>query len=297
MTYSIVAFDPETGELGAAVQSRWFAAGAVVPWLRPGVGAIASQSFADPRYGYEGIELLADGLAPATVLERLIAADPSPDVRQVGIVDARGRTAAWTGDRCVEAAGHLTAENVSVQANMMERATVWPAMLAAYAAAEGDLAERLLAALRAAEAEGGDVRGRQAAGLVVAPGGPDRPPWATRFDVRVDDSPAPLDELARVLRVARAYEAYGDASDAAEAGRVDEALPLMEKAAALAPEDDQIRLWQAVYVFVAGDEARGRDLYRSALADEPRGVEHLRRFAAAGHLPGLEVAVQRLIGG
>lgn len=296
MTYSIVAFDPVTGELGAAVQSRWFAAGAVVPWLRPGVGAIASQSFADPRYGYEGIELLAGGLAPETVLERLVAADPSPAVRQVGIVDARGHTAAWTGDRCVEAAGHLTAENVSVQANMMERATVWPAMLAAYATAEGDLADRLLAALRAAEGEGGDVRGRQAAGLVIVPGGPDRPPWTTRFDVRIDDSPTPLDELARLLRVARAYEAYGDASDAAAAGRIEEALPLIAKAAALAPDDDQIRLWQALFVFAAGDEARGRDLYRSAAAAEPRAPEHLRRFAAAGHLPGLEDVVARLIG-
>ena len=295
MTYSIVALDPSTGELGVAVQSRWFAAGAVVPTLRPGVGAIASQSFADPRYGYEGIELLAQGLAPEAALERLIADDPSPEVRQVGIVDARGRTAAWTGDRCVEASGHLTAEGVSVQANMMERPSVWPAMLDAFTRGSGDLAARLMAALVAAEAEGGDVRGRQAAGLIVVPGGPGQPGWATRFDVRVDDAARPLEELGRLLAVARAYEDYGNAMDATESGRIDEGLALIERAAALAPEDDQVRLWQALLVFASGDERRGRELYRSARAAEPRAREHLRRFAAAGHVPGREDAIRRLI--
>lgn len=295
MTYSIVALDPSTGELGVAVQSRWFAAGAVVPTLRPGVGAIASQSFADPRYGYEGIELLAAGVAPETALERLIAADPTPEVRQVGIVDARGRTAAWTGERCVDASGHMMAEGVTVQANMMERPTVWPAMLDAFSRGSGDLAARLMAALMAAEAQGGDVRGRQAAGLIVVPGGPDQPGWATRFDIRVDDSARPLEELGRVLSVARAYEAYGNAMDATESGRIDEALALLEEAASLAPEDDQIRLWQALIVFSAGDERRGRELYRAARAAEPRAREHLARFAAAGHLPGREDAVRRLI--
>ncbi len=295
MTYSIVALDERTGELGVAVQSRWLAAGSLVPWLRPGVGAIATQSFVDPRYGYSGIELLAAGRPPDEVLAELLAADPDPGVRQVGIVDAAGRAAGHTGSDCVAAAGHATGEGISVQANMMERVTVWPAMLAAFETASGDLADRLMAALRAAEAEGGDVRGRQAAGLVVVPGRSGAPPWERRFDVRVDDHPAPLDELARLLDVNRAYEAFDLAFEALAVGESTAALGFLEQATALAPDDDQIRLWHALAVFDSGDEERGHRLYRSALAAEPRSGEHLRRFVAAGQLPGRERLVEALI--
>ena len=294
VTYSIVALDRDTGELGVAVQSRWLAAGAVVPWARPGVGAVATQSFVDARYGHAGIELLAGGRTPEAALAELIAADTDPGVRQVGMVDATGRTAAHTGSDCVAAAGHLTGSGVTVQANMMERATVWPAMLAAYEGADGDLADRLLAALRAAETEGGDVRGRQSAGLLVVPGSPDAKPWDVRFDVRIDDHRDPLDELERLVSVARGYEALDEAFEALAVGEVEAAAAFTERAAALAPDDDQIRLWHAVTVFDAGDEARGRKLYRSALAVEPRAGEHLRRFAAAGQLPGRERLVDAL---
>ncbi len=295
MTYSIVALDPDTGELGVAVQSRWLAAGAVVPWARPGVGAIATQSFVDARYGHAGLELLAMGHDPTQVLAELLAADPDPGVRQVGMVDAAGHTAAHTGAECVGAAGHLSIAGVSVQANMMERATVWPAMLEAYGEAEGDLADRLVAALRAAEAEGGDVRGRQSAGLLVVPGSSDAKPWEVRFDARVDDHPRPLDELERLLRLSRAYEAFDEALEALAVGEVDAAAAFADQASTLAPDDDQIRLWHAVAVFEAGDEARGRALYRSALAVEPRSGEHLRRFVAAGQLPGRERLVDALL--
>lgn len=295
MTYSIVALDADTGELGVAVQSRWLAAGAAVPWARPGVGAIATQSFVDPRYGYAGLDLLAAGRAPAQALGELIAEDRDPGVRQVGMVDAAGRTAAHTGAECVGAAGHLSIAGVSVQANMMERSTVWPAMLEAYGAADGDLADRLLAALRAAEAQGGDVRGRQSAGLLVVPGGSDTRPWEVRFDIRVDDDPRPLDELERLLRVSRAYEAFDEALEALAVGEIDAAAAFADRAAALAPDDDQIRLWQAVTVFEKGDEGRGRALYRSALAVEPRSGEHLRRFVTAGQLPGRERLVEALL--
>ena len=294
VTYSIVALDRDTGELGVAVQSRWLAAGAVVPWVRPGVGAVATQSFVDARYGHAGIELLAGGRTPEAALAELIAADTDPGVRQVGMVDATGRTAAHTGSDCVAAAGHLTGSGVTVQANMMERSTVWPAMLAAYEGADGDLTDRLLAALRAAEAEGGDVRGRQSAGLLVVPGSPDAKPWDVRFDVRIDDHRDPLGELERLVSVARGYEALDEAFEALAVGEVEAAAAFTERAAALAPDDDQIRLWHAVTVFDAGDEARGRKLYRSALAVEPRAGEHLRRFAAAGQLPGRERLVDAL---
>ncbi|HLE44055.1 MAG TPA: DUF1028 domain-containing protein [Methylomirabilota bacterium] len=294
MTYSIVALDAETGELGVAVQSRWLAAGAIVSWARPGVGAIATQSFVDARYGYAGIDLLAAGQTPERTLAELVAADSDPGVRQVGIVDATGRSAAHTGSDCVAAAGHLVAPGVTVQANMMERETVWPAMLAAYRNADGDLTDRLLAALRAAEAEGGDVRGRQSAGLLVVPGTPGAHPWEVRFDVRVDDTRKPLDELERLVTISRAYEALEDAMEALAVGESSAAAAFAEQAAALAPDDDQIRLWQALTAFDEGDEARGRSLYRSALAVEPRAGEHLRRFAAAGQLPGRERLVARL---
>jgi uncharacterized Ntn-hydrolase superfamily protein len=294
MTYSIVAFDRATGELGVAVQTRWFAVGSGVPWLRPGVGAIATQSFVDVRYGHDGIELLAAGRTPEEALAELIAADADPGIRQVGIVDAAGRAAAHTGVDCVEAAGHLLGDGVAVQANMMERPTVWPAMLRAYEAADGDLAARLMAALRAAEAEGGDVRGRQSAALVVVPGRPDARPWEVRFDVRVDDAAAPLDELERLLRLARAYEVLDRGFEALAVGEQTAARAFFEEAAALAPDDDQLRLWLALAVFDSGDEERGRRLYRSALAAEPRSGEHLRRFAAAGQLPGSERLVAAL---
>jgi uncharacterized Ntn-hydrolase superfamily protein len=296
MTYSVVALDEQTGELGVAVQSRWLASGAVVPWARPGVGAIATQAFTDARYGAAGLDLLAAGRTPDAVLDDLLAGDPDPGVRQIGIVDAAGRSAVHTGAECVREAGHVTGRGVTVQANMMERATVWPAMLAAFEQGAGDLADRLMAALRAAEGEGGDVRGRQAAAILVVPGGPDPKPWRTRFDLRIDDSRDPLGELARLLRLGRAYEALDEGLEAVAVGELAAALALIERAAALAPDDDQLRLWLAVAVFESGDEVRGRKLYQSALAVEPRAGEHLRRFVAAGQLPGRERLVAMLTG-
>jgi uncharacterized Ntn-hydrolase superfamily protein len=294
VTYSIVALDERTGELGVAVQTRWLAVGSLVPWLRPGVGAIATQSFVEARYGFEGIRLLAAGRSPEAALAELVAADRDPGIRQVGIVDAAGRAAAHTGADCVAEAGHLTGSGVSVQANMMERPTVWPAMLAAFESAPGDLADRLVAALRAAEAEGGDVRGRQSAALVVVPGRPDAHPWEVRFDLRVDDARAPLDELERLLALNRGYESLDAAIEAVAVGESSAALAFFERAAELAPDDDQIRLWLSMAVFDSGDEERGRRLYRSALEVEPRAGEHLRRFLAAGQLPGQERLVARL---
>ncbi len=294
MTYSIVAFDEATGELGVAVQSRWLASGAVVPWARPGVGAIATQAFTDARYGAAGLDLLGSGATPEGALAELLAGDSDPGVRQIGIVDAAGRTAVHTGAECVPEAGHRMGPGVSVQANMMERASVWPAMMAAYEGADGDLTDRLLAALVAAEAEGGDVRGRQAAAILVVPGESRAKPWRTRFDLRVDDARDPLGELARLVRISRAYEALDEGLEAVAVGELTAALALMERGAALAPEDDQLRLWLAVAVFDSGDEDRGRSLYRSALAIEPRAGEHLRRFVAAGQLPGRERLVEML---
>ncbi len=228
MTYSIVARDPDTGELGVAVQTRWPNVGSIVPWAEPGVGAVATQSFAEESYGPLGLGRIRDGMEPAEALEGLLADDPGRDTRQVGMVDATGRSAAHTGARCVEAAGHVTDANLSIQANMMERATVWPAMAEAYRATAGELADRLMAALIAGEGEGGDVRGRQSAAILVVPAS--GPAWATRYDLRVEDSRAPLDELARLLRLARAYEAFDRAQQLAEAGDRSAAAASMDEA-------------------------------------------------------------------
>jgi uncharacterized Ntn-hydrolase superfamily protein len=298
MTYSIVALDRATGDLGVAVQTRWFGVGAWVPWVEAGVGAVATQSFVEPGHGYDGLRLMREGSSAPEALAACLAGDADEAVRQVGMVDALGRTAAHTGTRCIRFAGHATADGVSVQANIMERDTVPAAMLAAYREAAGPLEGRLMAALRAAEAEGGDVRGRQSAALVVAPaittdGSPARP-WTRRVDLRVDDHPAPLDELERLLRLGQAYDAMEAAERAALAGDATGATRLRARSVELAPDDDQVLLWSAVDLATAGrlDEARAA-LARAAAA-EPRSGEHLRRFAEAGHLPGGEETLRRL---
>ena len=286
MTYSIVARDPTTGELGVAVQTRWPNVGASVPYAEPGVGAVATQSFTLESYGPLGLARMREGAAAPDVLAALIAEDPGRDVRQVGMVDAAGRSDAWTGARCVREAGHVVRENVSIQANMMERPTVWPAMAAAYEAALArsmPLIDRLFAALRAAEAEGGDVRGRQSAALLIVPAAGSA--WSRRFDLRVDDHRAPLDELERLARLARAYELFDETEEPVMRGDLAGAAALMEQAHALAPDDDQVTLWTAMFYGGAGRIAEARELFAAASAAEPRAAEHLRRFLAAGHLP------------
>ncbi len=283
MTYSIVAKDPDTGRLGAAVQSRWFNVGNGVLWVEPGVGAVATQSFTQITHGPNGLEAMRSGASAAEALARVLATDPGEAVRQVGMVDATGRSAAHTGSACVPFASHRAGPDVSVQANMMERPTVPGAMLEAFRGSSGPLAERLLAALVAAEDEGGDVRGRQSAALIVAP--PDGEPWRREIDLRVEDHRAPLDELARLLRVARAYEAFEAFDELAEHGELAAALVQAERAHALAPDDDQIRLWHAVVLAGNGRLDEALAAYREAAAAEPRSGEHLRRYALAGHLP------------
>jgi uncharacterized Ntn-hydrolase superfamily protein len=223
------------------------------------------------------------GASAAEALDALVADDPERAVRQVGMVDASGRSAAFTGDGCVAHAGHLTYDDLAVQANMMERPTVWPAMAEAFRSTGGPLADRLIAALRAAEAEGGDVRGRQSAALLVVPAS--GPSWAIRYDIRVEDDRAPLDELDRLLRIARAYEAFDRSQEPALAGDLATAAAAMEEAHALAPEDDQIALFTALTLGGAGRMDEARRLFAEARRAEPRSAEHLRRFLAAGFLP------------
>src|SRR3954471_17314870 len=210
-TYSIVARDPETGELGGAVQSHWFSVGSLCVWARPGIGAVATQSVVEPAYGPNALDRLADGIRAPQALGELLAADPLAAVRQVAVVDAHGGLSAHTGQDCIPHAGHVTGEHHSAQANMMARETVPQAMSEAFANATGPLSERLFSALEAAEGEGGDVRGRQSAALVVV--GPEGEPWRRNVDLRVEDHAEPLSELRRLLTLQRAYDLAGAADE------------------------------------------------------------------------------------
>lgn len=280
MTYSIVAKDPATGELGVAVQSRWFSVGSVVPWAEPGVGVVATQSFAEISYGPKGLALMRSGTSASGALERLRSEDADDAKRQVAMLDGNGSVAAFTGSGCVAEAGSAAGDGVSAQANMMERDTVWGAMLDAHGAAEGDLADRLLAALRAAEGEGGDMRGRQSAALLVVPAEGD--PWARRFDLRVEDHADPVGELARLLALARAFEHVGRGLDLVGEMRFPEALDELDRAAELAPGDDQIAFFRATVLPAVGRPLDARaELDRIRLI-EPRWGPFLWRGARVG---------------
>jgi uncharacterized Ntn-hydrolase superfamily protein len=280
-----VARDPATGQLGVAVQSRYFCVGGVVRWAEPGVGAVATQSFAEASYGPLGLARMREGADAREALEALVGEDGGEAVRQVAMVDARGNVAVHTGSRCVPEAGSATADGVSAQANMMERDTVWDAMVGAYSSASGDLADRLMAALRAAEAHGGDMRGRQSAALVVVSGSPEDRPWQRIVDLRVDDHPDPLRELDRLLTVHRAFDHMARSDDHATALQFAEALAESDLAIALAPDDDQIAFWRALALTGNGrfEEAR-REMDRIRII-EPRWPGYLRRVAEAGMFP------------
>lgn len=296
MTYSIVARDPESGQFGVAIQTCWPFVGSGCPWVESGVGAVATQSYTQVAHGPNGLARLRAGEAPADALAALLAADPGAAIRQVGIVDAAGRSAAHTGERCVAAAGHATGDGVTVQANMMERPTVWPAMLAAWEASPGaGFVDRLLTVLRAAEGEGGDIRGRQSAVLIVS-GRPDDPPWKRDVDLRVDDHPAPLEELERLVRIQRGYDALDRAEERARAGDLEGARAASEDATRLAPGDAQVMVWQAIGMTAAGMLEPARGLLGAATAMNPRWPEFLRRFAASGVQPELAAPARRLLG-
>ena len=275
-TYSIVARDPESGALGVAVQSHWFSVGSVVSWARAGVGAVATQSIAEPAYGPDALDLLAEGVSPQDALDRLKGEDERQVFRQVAVIDAHGRVATHTGSSCMAYAGHESGEGYSVQANMMASAEVWPAMARAYEASSGPLARRLIAALRAAEGAGGDVRGRQSAAIVVAP--PEGEPWRLTVDLRVEDHPEPLDEIERLLDLADAYRLASEADDLVGQGRHDEAAERYVRAAELAPGNHELIFWAGLSAAEGGDMATALERVRAAIAIQPGWAELLERL-------------------
>lgn len=253
-TYSIVARDPETGQMGVAVQSHWFSVGSVVPWAEAGVGAVATQSLVDASYGPLALAMLKAGRSPEDALRGLVAADTGSDVRQVGIVDAQGRVAVHTGKGCIPEAGHHSGDGYTCQANLMEKNTVWDAMARAYEASKGEFADRLIAALEAAQAEKGDIRGMQSAAILIVAAKSTGRPWEDRIvDLRVEDSPNPLAELKRLVKVHRAYDHMNAGDAAMEHNDTEAARREYGAAEALMPDNVEMAYWHAVALANAGD--------------------------------------------
>ena len=270
MTYSIVARDRETGELGVAVQSRAFNTGAIVPWAAPGVGVVATQSYTEPSYGPLGLDLLRAGKTPEEALAELVAADDEPEYRQVAILDGKGRVAVHVGEACIPAAGFAAGEGFSAQANMVDSERVWESMAGSFERSEGPLANRLIDALDAAEAAGGDWRGRQAGGIIVVAA--EGEPWARELDVRVDDHDDPLGELRRLVRLRQAYGAMRgppgpDAEDLAVLHELDRTLA------------------RIFGLTATGHVAEARELFQPLLDAEPRWADFVRTLADRGLLP------------
>ncbi len=275
-TYSIVARDAASGEFGVAVQSHWFSVGPVVAWARAGVGAVATQSIADPSYGPRLLDLMARGEGPGDALAGLLERDEQAAFRQVAAIDALSRVVCHTGERCIAYAGNIAGAGYCAQANMMAAPGVWPAMARAFESAPGPLARRLMAALHAAEAAGGDLRGRQSAALLVVPARGEA--WETVRDLRVDDSAQPLTELDRLLDLADAYEAAARADELTGAGRHAEAGELYQRASALAPGNQELLFWSGLAAAQAGDMALALERVRCAIAARPAWRELLERL-------------------
>jgi uncharacterized Ntn-hydrolase superfamily protein len=296
MTYSIVARDPQTGRFGVAVQSHYLGVGPVVPWLEAGVGAVATQASVNIALGPIGLELLRSGLTAEQTVAAALAGDQSPQVRQLGVVDAAGRAAAHTGTDCIPAAGHVVRDGFTVQGNLLARDTCWPAMAAAYedALAEGlPFVERMLLAMEAAERMGGDVRGRQSAAIMVVDAALHPAAWRGRLmDLRIEDHPDPVPELRRIVTLQLAYDMLNDEGDAARGGA--SAEDRYAEARRLAPGAYELVFWRAVELATGGDVAAGRrEMAVAVAADESwrHTLEHLAEARREGVTPELAAAL------
>lgn len=295
-TFSIVARDPDTGELGVAVQSHWFSVGAIVPWVEAGVGAVATQSFVDPSYGKLGLELMRSGKSAPDALKSLLAGDEGRELRQVAMIDAQGRVDAWTGKNDIDAAGHFVGKNFSVQANLMLNDKVWPAMASAFQNARGDLADRMLAALDAAQAVGGDIRGRQSAALIVVTGKPTGQAWKDRlFDLRVDDNAEPLQELRRLVTLQRAYNHMNAGDLAVEKKDNEGALREYSAAEKLVPDNAEMIYWHAVALVNMGRVDESLPLFRRVFAMDKNWATLTPRLPKSGLLPDDAKLIERIL--
>ena len=295
-TYSIVARDPDTGEMGVAVQSHWFSVGSIVSWAEAGVGAIATQSFVNVSFGPRGLELLKQGKRASEALQILIDSDEGRDVRQLAIIDAHGDVAAFTGKNCIPVAGHQIGKNYSVQANLMVNDQVWPAMAKAFEQTTGPLAERMLAALDAGQRVGGDIRGKQSAAILVVKGQASGKIWEDRLiDLRVEDHPEPIQEIQRLLKLYRAYE-YMNAGDLAiEKNDIPAALKAYGAAEAMFPDNLEMKYWHAVSLVNVGRLSESLPIFKAIFKHDPNWLELTRRLPSVGLLKVSDTDFQQII--
>jgi uncharacterized Ntn-hydrolase superfamily protein len=295
-TYSIVARDPANGQLGVAVQSHWFSVGPLVPWIEAGVGAVATQSFVEVSYGPLGLSMMRAGKSATQALKALIEVDPNREVRQIAMIDSQARVAAYTGKLCISEAGHLTGNQFSVQANLMLKNTVWSAMSNAYQSAEGDLIDRLLAALEAAENEGGDIRGRQSAAIIVVTGEPTGQSWKDRIvDLRVEDHPDPVEELKRLVNVHRAYEHMNKGDEYMTEENVEAALKEYSQAERMAPDNMEMVFWHAVTLATLDRVKESLPLFKKAFETDHNWAILLPRLPRSGLLPDKPDLVKKIL--
>ena len=295
-TFSIVALDKATGEIGVAVQSHWFSVGSSVPWAEAGVGAVATQSFIDPSYGVLGLDLMRAGKSASETLAALLKADANAASRQVGMVDAQGRTASHTGAACIAEAGQAGGEGFTCQANMMMKNTVWNAMAKAYQSTPGELVDRLVAALEAAQREGGDIRGRQSAAIIVVRGRSTGMAWKDRlYDLRVEDHADPIGEIKRLVRLNKAYNHMNTGDEWLTAGKTAEAMAEYTAGMRIYPDNPEMIFWPAVTLAATGKVGDSLPLFRKVFAVDPNWAELLRRLPAAGQFPKDEVLMKRIL--
>ena len=295
-TYSIVARDPETGEMGVAVQSHWFSVGALCPWAEAGVGAIATQSFVNVAFGPDGLAMLKAGKTAGEVVDELVSADEGREVRQLAVVDAQGNVAAHTGGKCVPDAGHLVGDQFSVQANLMLNDQVWPAMAQAFQGASAPLAERLVMALAAAQEAGGDIRGKQSAALLVVRAESTGKVWEDRLvDLRVEDHADPIAELKRLLRVHRAYGHMNRGDLAIEKGDVEGALKAYRTAEIMFPHNLEMQYWHAVSLANLGRVDDALPMFRAIFSQDANWHTLTGRLPGVGLLSVGDADLERIL--
>ncbi len=297
-TFSIVARDEKTGDLVVGVQSHWFSVGTSVSWGEAGVGVVATQSFTNKSFGPRGLALLKQGKTAQQALDELLSTDEGRAVRQVAIADARGNVAVHTGDKCVDHAGHRTGKNYSVQANMMLTNTVPDAMATAFEKnASLPIAERVLKTLEAAQAAGGDIRGRQSAAILVVRGKASNEPWNDNHvvDLRVDDAEQPLREMNRLLKTYRAYEYMNNGDLATEKNDMKLAMQEYGAAMKLFPENLEMQYWTAIALANTKQVPKATQMLRAIYAKDANWRELTRRLPKVGLLTVSEPELAELV--
>lgn len=295
-TFSIVARDPQTGEMGVAVESHWFSVGTLVTWGEAGVGIIATQSFVNVSFGVRGLELLKKDLSPQQVIDSLLSNDEGREFRQLAVLDSKGNAASYTGEKCVPAAGNLIGDNFSVQANLMLNERVWPAMAEAFKNSKGKLAERMIAALEAGQKEGGDIRGKQSAALLVVRGKSTGKVWEDRLiDLRVDDNPEPIKELKRLLKVHRAYEHMNNGDLAVEKGNMKLAMQEYSAAEEMFPKNMEMKFWRAVTLANNGKVDESLPIFKEVFSTNKNWKTLAPRLVPIGLLNVDEEDLQKIL--